>query len=324
MKAAVCRHYGQPEVLEIKDIAKPTPKSHEVLIKVMATTVSSADCRIRAANFPRGMGFLGRLALGWSGPRKPVLGTELSGVVEAVGPDVTRFKVGDSVIAFTGIKMGAHAEYRVLPEKGALVAKPQNLSFPEASALGFGGLTALYFLRDRANVQAGETVLIVGASGAVGVAAVQLAKHFGAEVTAVCSGKNADLVRSLGADQVIDYTQKDFTKAGTQYDIILETTGTIAAAQCKDVLKKNGRLILISADLMQMLEPMWASLKEGRQVIVGPAPERREDLQFLVDLASRGHYRAVIDRSFPLAQIAQAHAYAETGRKRGSVVVTIA
>jgi NADPH:quinone reductase-like Zn-dependent oxidoreductase len=324
MKAAVCRHYGQPEVLEIKDIAKPIPKKHEVLIKVMATTVSSGDCRVRGANFPRGLGFIGRLALGWSGPRKPVLGTELSGVVEALGSDVTHFKVGDPIIAYPGIKMGAHAEYCVLPENGALVRKPDNLSFPEASALGFGGLTALYYLRDRANVQAGESVLIVGASGAVGVAAVQLAKHFGADVTAVCSGKNEDLVRSLGAQQVIDYTQKDFTRLGKQYDIILDTTGKIAAAQCKNVLKKNGRLMLISADLMQMLEPLWAPLKEGRKVMVGPAPERAEDLQFLVDLANHGVYKAVIERSFPLAQISQAHAYVETGRKRGSVVVTIA
>ncbi len=323
MKAAVCTRYGQAEVLKIEETTKPVPGNRDVLIRVMTSSVSSGDCRVRAANFPRGMKVMARLALGWSGPRKPVLGTELAGVIEAVGRDVTRFKAGDQVIAFTGMKFGAHAEYQVMPEAGPVVIKPESMTFADAAALCFGGLTALYFLRDRAHVQAHEKVLVVGASGAVGTAAVQLAKYFGADVTGVCSGKNVELVRSLGAQRVIDYKQTDFTKESTRYDVILDTTGTLSS-KCEYLLKEKGRLILVSADLSQMLEPLWKPLKDGKKIITGTAPERVEDMRYLVDLAQRGLYKPVIDRSFPLAQIAEAHAYADTGRKRGTVVVTIA
>lgn len=324
MKAAVCHRYGPAESLEIKDVPRPAPKARELLIQVKATTVSSGDCRMRGANFPRGFGSLARLALGWSGPRKSVLGTELSGVIEAVGREVTRFKLGDHVIAYPGIRVGAHAEYCVMPEGGAVVMKPANLSFPEAAALGFGGLTALYFLRDRAKLKAGEKILIIGASGAVGVAALQLAREWGADITAVTSGKNADLVRSLGARQVIDYTQTDFRKSGGTYDVIMDTIGAVDPDSCLELLHKNGRLVLINADLPQMLNTLWKPQKDGRKILTGVGSERGEDLQFLVDLAVRGQYKAVVDRTFPFAQIADAHAYVETGRKRGSVVVTIA
>jgi NADPH:quinone reductase-like Zn-dependent oxidoreductase len=323
MKAAVCRRYGPPESLEIRDVPRPSPKDRELLIQVKATTVSSGDCRLRGANFPRGFGPLARLAFGWSGPRTPVLGTELSGVVEAVGRDVTRFKVGDHVIAFPGMRAGAHAEYCVMREDGAVVMKPANLSFSEAAALGFGGLTALYFLRDRARLQAGEKILIIGASGAVGVAALQLAKEWGAEVTAVSSGKNAELLRSLGVGQVIDYTQTDFTKSSARYDVILDTVGALDPAACVELLQKNGRLVLINADLFQMLNSFWKPMKDGKKILTGVGSERGVDLQFLTDLAARGHYKAVVDRAFPFSQIAEAHAYVDTGRKRGSVVVTI-
>jgi NADPH:quinone reductase-like Zn-dependent oxidoreductase len=324
MKAAICHRYGPPQSLEIKDIPRPVPNNRELLIKVKATTVSSGDARIRGANFPRGFGSVARLALGWSGPRRSVLGTELSGVVEAVGNEVTRFKIGDEVIAYPGIKLGAHAEYCVMPEGGAVVMKPGNLSFHEAAALGFGGLTALYFLRDRAKLKAGEKILIIGASGAVGVAAVQLAKEWGADVTAVTSGKNADLVRSLGAKQVIDYTQTDFTKSGGRYDVIVDGIGAVDPDSFLKLLDKNGRLLLLAADLPQMLNSLWKPQKEGKKILSGTASERAVDLQFLVDLAARGHYKAIVDRTFPLAQIADAHAYVDTGHKRGSVVVTIA
>lgn len=323
MKAAVCRRYGPPESLEIRDVPRPSPKDRELLIQVKATTVSSGDCRLRGANFPRGFGPLARLAFGWSGPRTPVLGTELSGVVEAVGRDVTRFKVGDHVIAFPGMRAGAHAEYCVMREDRAVVMKPANLSFSEAAALGFGGLTALYFLRDRARLQAGEKILIIGASGAVGVAALQLAKEWGAEVTAVSSGKNAELLRSLGVGQVIDYTQTDFTKSSARYDVILDTVGALDPAACVELLHKNGRLVLVNADLFQMLNSFWKPMKDGKKILTGVGSERGVDLQFLTDLAARGHYKAVVDRAFPFAQIAEAHAYVDTGRKRGSVVVTI-
>jgi NADPH:quinone reductase-like Zn-dependent oxidoreductase len=323
MKAAVCLRYGPPQNLEIKDLPQPVPKDRELVIQVKATTVSSGDCRIRGANFPRGFGPLARLALGLSGPRKPVLGAELSGVVHAVGPRVTRFKAGDHVIAYPGIKMGAHAEYCLMPEDGAVVMKPANLSFPEAAALGFGGLTALYFLRDRARLQAGEKILIIGASGAVGIAALQLAKEWGAEVTAVTSGKNAELVRSLGADHVIDYTQTDFTRSGARYDVIVDTVGQVNPDACVELLQKNGRLMLLAADLFQILSPLWKPMKDGKKILNGVASERGVDLQFLTDLAARGHYKAVVDRSFPFSQIADAHAYVDTGRKKGSVVVTM-
>ncbi|HET9237471.1 MAG TPA: NAD(P)-dependent alcohol dehydrogenase [Oligoflexus sp.] len=323
MKAAVCHRYGPPESVEIKDMPQPVPQDRELLIQVKATTVSSGDCRIRGANFPRGFGPLARLALGWSGPRKPVLGTELSGIVQAVGRDVTRFKVGDHVIAYPGIKAGAHAEYCVMPEDGAVVMKPANLSFSEAAALGFGGLTALYFLRDRAKLQAGEKLLIIGASGAVGVAALQLAKEWGAEITAVASGRNAELLRSLGASHVIDYTQTDFTKSGARYDVILDTVGVVNPETYVELLQKNGRLVPISADLFHILNSLWKPMKDGKKILTGVGSERGVDLQFLTDLAARGHYKAVVDRSFPFAQIAEAHAYVDTGRKRGSVVLTL-
>jgi NADPH:quinone reductase-like Zn-dependent oxidoreductase len=244
-------------------------------------------------------------------------------VVEAVGRDVTRFKVGDQVIAFPGMRAGAHAEYCVMPENGAVVIKPANLSFSDAAALGFGGLTALYFLRDRARLQAGEKILIVGASGAVGVAALQLAKEWGAEVTAVSSGKNAELLRSLGVGQVIDYTQTDFTKSSARYDVILDTVGAVDPAAFVELLHKNGRLVLINADLFQMVNSLWKPMKDGKKILTGVGSERGVDLQFLTDLAARGHYKAVVDRAYPFSQIAEAHAYVDTGRKRGSVVVTI-
>jgi NADPH:quinone reductase-like Zn-dependent oxidoreductase len=323
MKAAVCRRYGPPESLEIRDVPRPSPKDRELLIQVKATTVSSGDCRLRGANFPRGFGPLARLAFGWSGPRTPVLGTELSGVVEAVGRDVSRFKVGDHVIAFPGMRAGAHAEYCVMREDGAVVMKPANLSFSEAAALGFGGLTALYFLRDRARLQAGEKILIIGASGAVGVAALQLAKEWGAEVTAVSSGKNAELLLSLGVGQVIDYTQTDVTKSSARYDVILDTVGALDPAACAELLQKNGRLVLVNADLFQMLNSFWKPTKDGKKILTGVGSEKGVDLQFLTDLAARGHYKAVVDRAFPFSQIAEAHAYVDTGRKRGSVVVTV-
>lgn len=323
MKAAVCFRYGPPDAVEIKDLPKPKPGPRDVLIKVLATTVSSGDARVRSANFPRGMAALGKLALGWSGPRQGILGTELAGLVEEVGRDVTLFKKGDAVIAYPGMKMGAHAEYSLMREDKALCAKPEDMSFIDASALGFGGLTALYFLRDRAKLQAGESVLVIGASGAVGVAAVQLARFLGGVVTGVCSGKNTALVKSLGAHEIVDYQKTDFTRDKVKYNVIMDCTGTVSAASCSALLQPNGRLILAAADLVQMLEPLWKSLNDGKKVITGTASERREDLQLLIDLAERGQYKSVIDQSFPLEEIAKAHALVDSGRKRGSVVVTI-
>lgn len=290
---------------------------------MVTSTVSSADCRIRGADFPLGFGLLARLALGLTKPRKAILGTELAGSIESVGKNVSRFKEGDHIIAFVGAKLGAHAEYLAIPEASAIVIKPPNLSFQEAAALSFGGATALFFLKEKAKIQPGETVLIIGASGAVGSSAVQLARHFGAEVTGVCSSAKLELVKSIGAHHVIDYMKSDFSKLGLSYDIILDTTGTVSAPGCKRLLKEGGRLILVAANLFQMLQALWTRLPAGSRVIVGPAPERVGDLQFLADLTRDGAYKPIIDRSYTLSEIVEAHSYVGTGRKKGSVVITM-
>ena len=322
MKAYVCRSYGGPEVLELKDVPKPAPKDHEVLVKIYATTVTAADWRVRTLDVPQGFGLLARLALGITRPRQPILGTELAGVVETVGKDVTRFRPGDAVFAFPGGKMGCHAQFCVVAEDGPITLKPDNLTFGEAASLSFGGSTALHFLR-KAGVKAGDKVLVIGASGGVGTALVQLAKHFGAEVTGVTSTTNLELVASLGADKVIDYTKEDFTGDTATYDIIADAAGATTFAKCKGALKNKGRLLAIAGGLPDMLSALWAPITSGKSVIFGPAEERPEDLQQLADLAKSGALRPVIDRYYDFAHMREAHAYVETRRKRGSVVVTV-
>lgn len=322
MKAYVCRRYGGPEVIELVDVETPTPKANEVLIKIYATTVTAGDWRVRTLDVPRGLGFIARLAMGLARPRQPILGTELAGVVAAVGKDVTRFKPGDAVFAFPGGKMGCHAQYRVVAEDGPVVRKPDNLSFEDAASLSFGGTTALHFLR-KANIKPGDKVLVIGASGGVGSALVQLAKHFGAEVAGVTSTANLDLVASLGADQVIDYSKEEFSARGDTYDVIADTVGDMSFAQCKPVLGKKGRLLAIAGGLPEMLAAVWVPLTSSQRVIFGPAEERLEDVRQLADLAQAGVLRPVIDRRYTFAQMAQAHAYVETRCKRGSVVVTV-
>lgn len=322
MKAYVCRRYGGPEVIELVDVATPTPKANEVLIKIYATTVTAGDWRVRTLDVPRGLGFIARLAMGLARPRQPILGTELAGVVAAVGKDVTQFKPGDAVFAFPGGKMGCHAQYRAVAEDGPVVRKPENLSFEDAASLSFGGTTALHFLR-KANIKPGDKVLVIGASGGVGSALVQLAKHFGAEVAGVTSTANLDLVASLGADQVIDYSKEEFSARGDTYDVIADTVGDMSFARCKPVLAEKGRLLAIAGGLPEMLAAVWAPLTSSQRVIFGPAEERLEDVRQLADLAQAGVLRPVIDRRYTFAQMAQAHAYVETRRKRGSVVVTV-
>jgi NADPH:quinone reductase-like Zn-dependent oxidoreductase len=262
------------------------------------------------------------LVFGITKPRQPILGTELAGEVASVGSGVRQFKVGDPVFAFSGVRMGCHAEYICLPENGPVVSKPPNLTYDEAAALSFGGTTALDFFR-RGNLRRGETVLINGASGGVGTAAVQLAKFFGADVTGVCSTANMALVKSLGAAHVIDYTKEDFTQSGDTYDVILDTAGTAAYARSKGSLNDGGRLLLVLAGLPDMLPIPWVSLTSRKKIIAGPAGEHREDLRFLAELAQAGAYRPVIDRRYPFQQMAAAHHYVDTGRKRGNVVVTL-
>jgi NADPH:quinone reductase-like Zn-dependent oxidoreductase len=323
MEAMVYERYGSPDVLQLKEVTKPVPKDNEVLIKIHATTVTSADCRLRSLNLPRGFELISRLVFGITKPRQPVLGSELAGEIESIGKSVSKFSVGDPVFAMSGFGMAAHAEYKCLPEDGAIAHKPPHLPYDEAVAMSFGGTTALSFFR-RAKLQPGEKVLINGASGSVGTAAVQLATHFGADVTGVCSAANMDLVRSLGATQVIDYTREDFTRNGETYDVIVDTVGTAPFSRSKASLNEGGRLLLVLAGLPDMLPIPWVSVTSSKKMIAGPAAERAEDLRFLAVLAQAGEYKPVIDRRFPLEHVAGAHRYVDTGRKKGNVVITVA
>jgi NADPH:quinone reductase-like Zn-dependent oxidoreductase len=319
MKAAVVRRYGPPDVVRIEDVPRPDPKSNEVLVNVRATTVSAGDARLRSARVPTGFGVLMRLGFGIVGPRRPILGWDFAGEIVAVGASVTRFAPGDKVF---GVRMGSHAEYVAAPEEHAALL-PRMLRYEDAAALVFGGMTSLFYLRDKAKIQPGERIAINGASGAVGTAAVQLAKHFGAIVTGVCSADNAELVRSLGATRVIDYTTQDFTQTGDTYDIILDAVGNCPFSRCERALASGGRLLMVVASLGQMIGSMLRPERRGRKVLAGVGAPSGDDLIFLGRLAESGAFKPVIDRTYELARIADAHAYVDTGRKKGSVVITL-
>lgn len=322
MKVAHVGKYGPPEVVEFREVPTPAPKAGEVRIKVLATAVTAGDWRVRSGVLPRGFGALRGLALGFGGPRKPVLGTDAAGVVDAVGEGVTRFQVGDAVLAFPGGALGAHAEYLLMPAAGRVVRKPDNLTFEEAVALPFGAMTALDFLR-RGAVQGGERVLVNGASGNVGSAAVQLARHLGAHVTAVCSAANAALVRALGADVVIDYAKADFATGDARYEVIVDTVGNAPYARVKGVLAPGGRLLAVLADLSATVGASFVGGARQHKVIAGPAAEKVEDLLALAELAATGALKPVIDQRFPFEKMADAYRVVDSGRKRGSVVVTL-
>lgn len=317
MKAAVYAQYGAPEVLQVKIITKPSPKDNEVRIKIHATAVTSADGRLRKAD-----PFAVRFFFGLFKPKKPVLGGVLSGEIEAVGKNVTKFKVGDLVFGSAYPYFGAYAEFICLPETGSLALKPDNISHEEAAALPFGGLTALYFLQ-KANIQPGQKVLIYGASGAVGTAAVQIAKSMGAVVTGVCSTTNVDLVKSLGAVDVIDYTKTDFSATGEKYDVVYETVNKAPFSSCVAALKENGTLLLGASMLQGMLRGAWLSATSKKKVISVVTVETVEGVVFLKNLAAEGRMKGVIDQTFPLEQIAAAHAYVDKGHKKGNVVVQL-
>lgn len=324
MKAIVYQKYGSPDVLELQEVATPTPKNHEVRIKVNAATVTPADWRARSLKVPSPMFWLpSRMFFGLIKPKRTILGTELAGVIDAVGKDVRQFKSGDKVFAFPGVGFGAHAEYICMAEHRAIATKPPNMSFDEAAAVPFGALTALYFLRDKGDIRRGHNVLIHGASGGVGTFAVQLAKYFGAHVTGVCSSVNVDMVRSLGADRVYDYTKEDFTQNDRTYDIIFDTVGKTSFSRCKNSLAPNGRYLAAVLRMREIFQIVWTSLIGGKKVIGGVATERKEDLRFLKELIEAGKITAVIDRSYALEQIAEAHRYVEKGHKKGNVVVTL-
>jgi NADPH:quinone reductase-like Zn-dependent oxidoreductase len=318
MKAIVCTKYGSPEVLKLAEVEKPTPKDHEVLIKVKATTATSGDSRIRQAN-----PFLIRLIFGFKKPRNSILGGNLAGVVESSGKDVTLFKEGDEVFASTGMSFGSYAEYKCLDEDSVLATKPSNLNYKESVAVIFGGLTALYFLK-KAGIKRGQKVLVYGASGAVGTAAVQLAKHFGAEVTAVCGASSINLVKSLGATVVIDYRKEDFSKSGQSYDIVYEAVGKTSISKGKKIVKKNGVYIAGASGILKgFSQLLWTSLTSGKKIVTGVAGEAKENLIELKKIIEEGGFKSVIDKTYSLEEIVEAHTYVDTGRKTGSVVITL-
>lgn len=321
MQAVTYSNYGGPDVLQIRDVTTPKIKANEVLIKVHAASVSSGDWRARSLTLPRGFGLLGRLMFGIFGPRQPILGSELSGTIEAVGASVTKFKTGDEIFAFPDISMGAHAQYCAMKEDGLIAIKPQNLSFAEAASLCFGGTAALSFLRDKCGIQPNENVLIIGASGSTGSAAVQIAKNFGAKVTGICGPNNVTLVKSLGADHVIDYTKEDFTKNGKTYDIILNCNGEITFSDVEHSLAPRGRLALILGNFKQLLNLDRPPKKSGKKVISGVALTKLEDLKLLAKLAENGKFKPVIDQTFPFAAARDAHELVDSGHKRGNVVL---
>jgi NADPH:quinone reductase-like Zn-dependent oxidoreductase len=319
MRAVVYDRFGSADVLRVEEVEKPVPGDDEVLIRVHASTVTSAECQMRT-----GRPLWGRVLLGFRRPRRRMrrMGLELAGEVESVGGNVRRFRPGDEVFGFAGFNIGTCADYKCLPEKASLALKPVGTTYAEAAAVVDGATTALFFLRDKAKIQSGEKVLIIGASGSIGTYAVQLAKHFGAEVTGVCSGRNAELVRSLGADKVIDYTRENFTENGERYDIVFDTVGRSSFSASRGSLTGKGRYIATTG-LHNYFLAAWTALRGGPRVVSGMSVEKNAALGFLRDLLDAGRLRIVIDRRYPLEQIADAHRYVETGHKSGNVVIAV-
>jgi NADPH:quinone reductase-like Zn-dependent oxidoreductase len=322
MKAVVCTRYGPPDVLQLRDIEKPSPKDNELLIRVHATTVTAGDCGLRSLKFPLLYRLLVRAGFGFRAPRNKILGQELAGEIEAVGDSVRRFKKGDQVFAWTGLHLGGYAEYACLPEGAVMAIKPANMTHDEAACLPVGGLEAWRLLR-RGNVQSGEKVLINGAGGSIGTFAVQIAKYYGAEVTGVDSAGKLDMLRSIGSDQVIDYAREEFTKNGQVYDVIFDVIGKSPFSRSIRSLSENGRYLLGNPGLSHMVRGRWVSWRSSKKVVFGASGQSMEDLLSLKELAEGGRIRSVIDRKYPLERMVEAHRYVDTGDKKGNVVITV-
>lgn len=322
MKAIVYTKYGPPDVLQLKEIEKPIPKENEILVKVKATTVTVADIRSRSFTVPPAFWLPARISLGFKQPKKEILGMELAGVVESVGKNVKRFKEGDEVFAASLAGFGAYAEYKCLPEDGPVSIKPSNITYEEAAAIPIGARTALFFLR-KANIQKGQKVLVYGASGSVGSYAIQLAKYFEAEVTGVCSTSNVELVKSLGADKVIDYTTEDFSSNGETYDVIFEAVNKSSFTDCMKLLKRDGTYINVTEPLPSA-RMLWTQLTTRKKLILSRnSPETAEALNFLKELVENGSVKVVIDRNYAFEEIVEAHRYVEQGHKKGNIVITV-
>jgi len=322
MKAIICTKYGSPDVLQLTEVEKPVPEDNEILVKICATTVFQGDCEFRSLKFPVLLRLLMRIGFGIRGPRKNILGQELAGKVEAIGKDVKRFKEGDQVFAHTGFGFGAYAEYKCLPEDAVLAIKPDNMTYEEAAAVPTGGLEALHYLR-KGNIRSGQKVLINGAGGSIGTFAVQLARYFGAEVAGVDSTGKLDMLHSIGADQVIDYTQEDFTKSGETYDVIFDVVGKSSFSNSERALKGNGIYLSANPGVSQMLRRSRISKIGSKKAIFEAPSHKAEDLIYLKELIEAGKMKSVIDRRYPLEQIPEAHRYVETGHKKGNVVITV-
>jgi 2-desacetyl-2-hydroxyethyl bacteriochlorophyllide A dehydrogenase len=317
MKAIECTQYGAPEFLQMNEVEKPSPKDNEILIKIHATSVSSGDARMRRAD-----PFVIRLIFGFKSPRKSILGVVVAGEIEAIGKSVSKYRTGDQVFGSSGMNFGAHAEYVAVSEDAVLALKPTNMTYEEAAAIPFGATASLHFLRI-ANIQQSQKVLIYGASGALGTLAVQLAKNYGADVTAVCSSSNFELMQSLGADEVIDYTKEDFTENGKKYDVIFDTVGKSSNRKALRSLNKGGYLLLASAGIGTMIGGSIRSIFMSKKIISGVIKETVEDMNYFKQLIEKGKLKAVIDRIYTLKQMVEAHTYVDGGHKKGNVVIAI-
>ncbi len=325
MKAVVFEKYGEPEVLRITEIEKPLPERNEVLVRIMATSVTAEDPKMRGFNHSPLLKLPVGLMFGFKKPKRPILGVELSGIIEEVGLDVKNYKIGDQVFGYTGISFGAYSEYKCMSEDDLIHFKPENLSFQESACMVNGPLSALTYMKKKGGIKKGDHVLIYGASGSVGTAAVQLAKYFEAHVTGVCSTKNVKLVKSIGADVVIDYTKQDFTQNRETYDLIFDTVGKTSMRDCLEVLNPKGKYLITEFGFTHILSAIFTSLFKRRKVIVASSNFywKKEDLIFLKEIAEKGYFQPVIDRVFPLEKIVDAHKYVELGRKVGNVAILV-